>query len=156
MDAKQPVQEDDLKTLFPDFEAQTRSGPIPCNPFGLEQFAKVGQILKKYAERLTSLQGEVKLADLALQLLAEGGDVATDCLTLMSLSTGKSTEELQALRGDEQFSVLAMVLEANLDFFTRRIAPAIRNMLALFGLSPIQQPSLALSEPAGDGPISEE
>lgn len=145
---------DDLKTLFPDFRAQLRAGEIECNPFGLEQFAQVGAILKKYGSLVASVQGDVRLADLALKLLGEGGEVAADCLKLISLSTGLSVADLGKLRGDEQFALLEKVLEANLDFFLRRIGPAIRQAMALFGFS-AGAPSLpASSDSAGAGQTS--
>lgn len=142
---------DELEILFPDFKAKIRSGEVQCNPFGLCHFGVVGKILKKYSERLTGQTEAISISDLVLSLLSEGDGVVGDCLQLMAMSTGKEIEELKALRGDEQFSVLEKVFEANLDFFINRIAPAVKKGMAMFGLQPgqAQQPVLSVPDSVG-------
>lgn len=135
----------ELDTLLPDEEITLSDGTkVSVQPFRFGQFPKVIRLISGIADRLTGTD-EIDPLEIALALVEDDG-VAV--LELMALSSNQPLTWCEALPGDDGIALLGKVVEVNLDFFSRRVTPAIVQLSA----------SLAkLSDPAGapaDGPTS--
>lgn len=71
----------------------------------------------------------------------------------VSIATGLAEGEVDALLPDDFVALLAAVMEVNLDFFTRRVAPQLRQLAAVIAPGPQPSPSTdgSASPPSSPG-----
>lgn len=73
-----------------------------------------------------------------------------DCIAAVALATGEPEEWLGELQPDEMVQLIAEVVAVNMDFFVKRLAPAIKAALGRIGHLPA-----ALGAAAGPTPGSD-
>lgn len=71
----------------------------------------------------------------------------------VSIATGLAEAEIDALLPDDFVALLAAVMEVNLDFFTRRVAPKLRQLAAVIAPGPVPPSPPPPSQPT-DGSAS--
>lgn len=128
---------DDLKTLLPESLTVDAGGQtFTIGPF---TFGQLPGVLKHVGALIGAINGE----SLDLSALSEAG--GESIIALVMIATGKPREWFDALPADEGIALMQAVLEANEDFFSRRLLPR----LTLFNQALDGLKLSATSSPAG-------
>lgn len=131
-----------LETLFPEPRFATLNGrEIEVMPLRVKQLAAFSKAIRPALSLLIS--GQFALA------AEEHFDGLAQAV---SIGTGVSVEELESAWGDEFVSLLRVVVEGNLDFFVRRLAPALQSLVPV--LVAIRPPSAGAMPGSASPPSS--
>jgi len=107
--------------LIPDRSFDTSIGDLVLKPFKFKQFNTALEIIQKYVQFI--LGGEDVTTGSIINFLLEKSEedysVLVDIVKLLSLVSGKESEEIDELTYDEVFALLSEVIDQNMDFFSR-------------------------------------
>ena len=107
--------------LIPDRSFNTSIGDLVLKPFKFKQFNTALEIIQKYVQFI--LGGEDvttgSIVSFLLEKSEEDYSVLVDIVKLLSLVSGKESEEIDELTYDEVFALLSEVIDQNKDFFSR-------------------------------------
>lgn len=107
--------------LIPDRSFDTSIGDLVLKPFKFKQFKEALEIIEKYLKVI--LGGEDvttgSIVSFLLEKSEEDYSVLVDIVKLLSLVSGKESEEIDDLTYDEVFALLSEVIDQNMDFFSR-------------------------------------
>lgn len=107
--------------LIPDRSFDTSIGDLVLKPFKFKQFNTALEIIQKYVQFI--LGGEDVTTGSIINFLLEKSEedysVLVDIVKLLSLVSGKESEEIDELTYDEVFALLSEVIDQNKDFFSR-------------------------------------
>jgi len=120
-----------LSVLIPNRSFDTSIGNLVLKPFKFKQFKEALEIIEKYVQFI--LGGEdignseedkaVLTTGAIVNFLLEKSEnnysVLIDIVKLLSLVSGKKSEEIDELTYDEVFALLSEVIDQNKDFFSR-------------------------------------
>lgn len=111
----------DIDTLLPDRNIEVAGEQIIVRPYKFAQLPQASAIVAKYMNMFQAGQQPDLVA-----LLTEGGE---DIFKLMCLATNKDRKWLDTLEAEDGINLLAVVVEVNYDFFTRKLSPLLVNKL---------------------------
>lgn len=115
------TKKNQLSVLIPDRSFNTSIGDLVLKPFKFKQFNTALEIIQKYVQFI--LGGEDVTTGSIVSFLLEKSDedysVLVDIVKLLSLVSGKESEEIDELTYDEVFALLSEVIDQNKDFFSR-------------------------------------
>lgn len=124
--------------LIPDRSFDTSIGDLVLKPFKFKQFNTALEIIQKYVQFI--LGGKDKgnseedkgnseedkdvlttgdIINFLLEKSEEDYLVLVDIVKLLSLVSGKESQEIDELTYDEVFALLSEVIDQNMDFFSR-------------------------------------
>lgn len=116
--------------------ADTSAGDVPVYAMRLGQLATVTRLCKPMFGQLLAM-GDGDAVDEAaiMDLLADNGDTVVD---LLGVLVEMPRDQVEQLPLDDTLALLAAVVEANRDFFTRRVWPKLADQFPTLtrGLSP--------------------
>ena len=118
----------DIQTIFPGKDIQISGQTVTVKPFTFGQLPKVMKLMNKLSAPLQQAQarGESIDTSMLLDLLAEGSE---DLISLISSSSGLSTQTINLLQPDEGIELLAAFLEVNGNFFVQKVLPQIQTLV---------------------------
>lgn len=115
------TKKNQLSVLIPDRSFDTSIGDLVLKPFKFKQFKEALEIIEKYLKVI--LGGEDvttgSIVSFLLEKSEEDYSVLVDIVKLLSLVSGKESEEIDELTYDEVFALLSEVIDQNMDFFSR-------------------------------------
>ena len=115
------TKKNQLSVLIPDRSFDTSIGDLVLKPFKFKQFNTALEIIQKYVQFI--LGGEDvttgSIVSFLLEKSEEDYSVLVDIVKLLSLVSGKESEEIDELTYDEVFALLSEVIDQNKDFFSR-------------------------------------
>ena len=115
------TKKNQLSVLIPDRSFNTSIGDLVLKPFKFKQFNTALEIIQKYVQFI--LGGEDvttgSIVSFLLEKSEEDYSVLVDIVKLLSLVSGKESEEIDELTYDEVFALLSEVIDQNKDFFSR-------------------------------------
>lgn len=115
------TKKNQLSVLIPDRSFNTSIGDLVLKPFKFKQFNTALEIIQKYVQFI--LGGEDvttgSIVSFLLEKSEEDYSVLVDIVKLLSLVSGKESEEIDELTYDEVFALLSEVIDQNMDFFSR-------------------------------------
>lgn len=115
------TKKNQLSVLIPDRSFDTSIGDLVLKPFKFKQFNTALEIIQKYVQFI--LGGEDVTTGSIINFLLEKSEedysVLVDIVKLLSLVSGKESEEIDELTYDEVFALLSEVIDQNKDFFSR-------------------------------------
>ncbi len=115
------AKKNQLSVLIPDRSFDTSIGDLVLKPFKFKQFNTALEIIQKYVQFI--LGGEDVTTGSIINFLLEKSEedysVLVDIVKLLSLVSGKESEEIDELTYDEVFALLSEVIDQNMDFFSR-------------------------------------
>jgi hypothetical protein len=132
------AKKNQLSVLIPDRSFDTSIGDLVLKPFKFKQFNTALEIIQKYVQFI--LGGEDKsnseedkgnseedkavlttasIINFLLEKTESDYSVLIDIVKLLSLVSGKESEEIDELTYDEVFALLSEVIDQNMDFFSR-------------------------------------
>ena len=115
------TKKNQLSVLIPDRSFDTSIGDLVLKPFKFKQFNTALEIIQKYVQFI--LGGEDvttgSIVSFLLEKSEEDYSVLVDIVKLLSLVSGKESEEIEELTYDEVFALLSEVIDQNMDFFSR-------------------------------------
>lgn len=115
------TKKNQLSVLIPDRSFDTSIGDLVLKPFKFKQFNTALEIIQKYVQFI--LGGEDvttgSIVNFLLEKSEEDYSVLVDIVKLLSLVSGKESEEIDELTYDEVFALLSEVIDQNMDFFSR-------------------------------------
>ena len=115
------TKKNQLSVLIPDRSFDTSIGDLVLKPFKFKQFKEALEIIEKYLKVI--LGGEDVTTGSIVSFLLEKSEkdysVLVDIVKLLSLVSGKESEEIDELTYDEVFALLSEVIDQNMDFFSR-------------------------------------
>lgn len=145
---------DELQVLFPDRELIVAGETLTIKPFTARQWPQVIAVFQKLQPLL-----QPKDADGTVDILSIFAAGADDLYRALGIAAGKPLEWFDGVQMDDAIRLFSLVLEINQSFFAERIAPMLPDLLARFGLQPVQatggvEPLPSSSPTATDGPTS--
>lgn len=115
------TKKNQLSVLIPDRSFNTSIGDLVLKPFKFKQFNTALEIIQKYVEFI--LGGEDVTTGSIINFLLEKSEgdysVLVDIVKLLSLVSGKESEEIDELTYDEVFALLSEIIDQNKDFFSQ-------------------------------------
>lgn len=114
------TKKNQLSVLIPDRSFDTSIGDLVLKPFKFKQFNTALEIIQKYVEFI--LGGEDVTTGSIINFLLEKSEedysVLMDIVKLLSLVSGKESEEIDELTYDEVFALLSEMIDQNKRFFS--------------------------------------
>jgi len=143
------ASDNELDILLPDHSVNLSTGEtIAVTPFKFGQFPRVIKLVGRIGDQMSSLNN-LEPMKIALALCEDDGEAV---MNLVALVTGKSVAWCRELPGDDGLILMGKVIEVNLDFFVRRVTPAIEQFSqSLVKLSPQAQTEVAKADLDPDG-----
>lgn len=117
------MSQEDLKTLIPTDAVTINGEPVEVRPFKFKHLPKVSALVSRY---FVLFQGDVS-ANLPALVETAGEDL----FSLIEWSTGKDRAFVEELDADAGMELLTKVIDVNLDFFARKVAPLIGELMTL-------------------------
>jgi hypothetical protein len=132
------TKKNQLSVLIPDRSFDTSIGNLVLKPFKFKQFNTALEIIQKYVqfilggEDIGNSEEDIGNSEEDKAVLTTGAivnfllkksennySVLIDIVKLLSLVSGKKSEEIDELTYDEVFALLSEVIDQNMDFFSR-------------------------------------
>ena len=132
------TKKNQLSVLIPDRSFNTSIGDLVLKPFKFKQFQIALEIIQKYVQFILGGKdkgnseedkgnseedkGVLTTGDIINFLLEKSEEdylVLVDIVKLLSLVSGKESQEIDELTYDEVFALLSEVIDQNMDFFSR-------------------------------------
>ena len=132
------TKKNQLSVLIPDRTFDTSIGDLVLKPFKFKQFQIALEIIQKYVQFILGGKdkgnseedkgnseedkGVLTTGDIINFLLEKSEEdylVLVDIVKLLSLVSGKESQEIDELTYDEVFALLSEVIDQNMDFFSR-------------------------------------
>ena len=132
------TKKNQLSVLIPDRSFDTSIGDLVLKPFKFKQFKEALEIIEKYVQFILggkdigNSEEDIGNSEENKAGLTTGGivnflleksegdySVLIDIVKLLSLVSGKESEEIDELSYDEVFGLLSEVINQNMDFFSR-------------------------------------
>lgn len=132
------TKKNQLSVLIPNRTFDTSIGDLVLKPFKFKQFQIALEIIQKYVQFILGGKdkgnseedkgnseedkGVLTTGDIINFLLEKSEEdylVLVDIVKLLSLVSGKESQEIDELTYDEVFALLSEVIDQNMDFFSR-------------------------------------
>lgn len=127
------MAKDELKILVPDEVINTIQGDVTVKPFKFTQFPKVIKTISEYASLISSaiaVSNENEILNIATALVSDDSEGIFD---LIAMAIGKDREFLDSLEAEDGFNILVKVVELNIDFFVKTLAPKLGELTVKIG-----------------------